>query len=207
MSIRRRRWTTQGGEPRESWIVDYTDRAGERHIASFRTKAEAAAYSIETGAAIRAGTHTAPSKSPTVSEAIEDWLERAEFVEQLERASVKQYRELGAHIRRRLGTVRLADLTVPDVNAFRDELRRAVSRAMAQKVLAALKGIVTEAQRRGRVSQNVALAVTVGADTRKAQIEVGRDFPTPDEIRRILAAASAAARPILVTAVLTGLRA
>ena len=206
MSIRRRRWTTASGEAREAWVVDYVDRAGERHIASFRTKAEATAYNIETGAAVRAGTHTAPSKSPTVSEAIEDWLERARN-EELERASIKQYGELGAHIRRRLGATRLSDLTVPGVNAFRDELRRDMSRSMAQKVLAALKGILTEAQRRGRVSQNVALAVAVGADKRKAQIEVGRDFPTPDEIQRILAAADGRARPFLLTATLTGLRA
>ena len=206
MSIRRRRWTTPSGEAREAWVVDYVDRAGERHITTFARKADAVAYDVEVRTAVRAGTHTAPSKSPTVNEAIEDWLERAR-TEELERASVKQYRELGAHISRRIGTVRLSDLTVPGVNAFRDELRRVLSRTMTQKVIAALKGILTEAQRRGRVSQNVALAVTVGADRRKAQIEVGKDFPTPDEIQRILAAANGPARPFLLTAALTGLRA
>jgi len=205
MSIRRRTWTTQSGESRSAWIVNYTDR-GTRRIATFGKKADASGYDAEVRTAVRAGTHTAPSRSPTVAEAIEDWLERAKL-EEVERATFKQYRELGAHVRRRIGTVRLANLTTPSVSAFRDELRRALSRVMAQKVLTALKGVLAEAQRRGNVAQNVAIGVTVGADKRKAQIEVGLDIPTPDEIRRILAAASASARPFLVTAALTGLRA
>ena len=77
MSIRRRRWTTPSGEAREAWVVDYVDRAGERHITTFARKADAVAYDVEVRTAVRAGTHTAPSKSPTVNEAVEDWLERA----------------------------------------------------------------------------------------------------------------------------------
>lgn len=207
MSIRRRRWTTPSGEAREAWVVDYVDRAGERHITTFARKADAVAYDVEVRTAVRAGTHTAPSKSPTVSEAIEDWLERAEFVEQLERATVKQYRELGAHIRQRLGALRLSDLTTPGVNAFRNQLCRELSRSMARKILTALKGVLTYAQSNGSVAQNVALAVTVGADKRKARLEVGKDIPTPDELGRILAAAHERARPLLVAAALTGMRA
>jgi integrase len=206
MSIRRRRWITKDGETRDAWIVDYVDQVGERHIATFERKVDATAYDAEVRTAVRAGTHTAPSQSPTVTEAVADWLERAK-IEQVERATLKQYRELGAHLQRRLGTVRLSDLTTPAVNRFRDQLCKTMSRTMAQKILTALKGVLAEAQRRGTVAQNVAVSVTVGPDRRKAGIEVGRDFPTPDEIQRILAAAQGRARPFLVTAALTGLRA
>ena len=206
MSVRRRVWTTGRGEAREAWIVNYTDQAGSRRIATFERKRDADAYDAEVRTAVRAGTHTAPSRSPTVAEAIEDWLERGEL-EQLERASLKQYRELGVHIERHLGTFRLAELTTPGVNRFRDSLCRTVSRSMARKILTALKGILGEAQRRGNVAQNVAIGVSIGPDKRKAHLEVGKDIPTPDEIRRILAAASERARPLLVTAALTGLRA
>jgi integrase len=206
MSIRRRTWRTPSGESREAWIVDYRGRDGQRHIASFEHKKDAAAYDAEVRSAVRAGIHTAPSRSPTVTEAVADWVERGE-TEQLERATLKQYRELGAHIERHLGTTRLAHLTTPGVNAFRDTLCRTMSRSMARKILTALKGILGEAQRRGNVAQNVAIGVRIGPDKRKTGLEVGRDIPTPDEIRRILAAAPERARPLLVTAALTGLRA
>src|SRR5262245_11348133 len=206
MSIRRRTWRTQSGETRLAWLVDYRSRDGQRHIASFEHKKDASAYDAEVRTAVRAGTHTAPSRSPTVAEAVADWLERGEL-EQLERASLKQYKELGTHVERHLGAFRLAELTTPGVNAFRDTLCRTMSRSMARKVLTALKGILGEAQRRGNVAQNVAIGVSIGPDKRKAGLEVGRDIPTPDEIRRILAAAPERARPLLVTAAMTGIRA
>ena len=205
MSIRRRRWRTKHGETRTAWVVDYTDRDG-RHIASFERKADAVAYAGEVQVAVARGTHTAPSRSPTVAEAIADWLDRGEL-EQLERATLKQYRELGAHIEQHLGTLRLAELTTPGINEFRDTLCRTMSRAMARKILTALKGVLADAQRRGNVAQNVALGVSIGPDKRRAGLEVDRDIPTPDEIRRILATAPERARPLLVTAALTGLRA
>jgi integrase len=205
MSVRRRTWTTQNGETRSAWVVDYADRDG-RHIASFKRKADADDYDADVRAAVRAGTHTAPSRSPTVAEAVADWLVRGE-IEQLERATLKQYRELGAHIEQHLGTTRLAHLTAPGVNAFRDTLLRIMSRSMARKVLTALKGVLSESQRRGKVAQNVAIGVRIGPDKRKTGLEVGVDIPGPTEIQRILAAAPGHARPLLITAALTGLRA
>jgi len=206
MSIRRRTWQTRRGETRTAWIVNYTDQTGARRITTFQRKSDAVAYQAQAATEVRAGTHTAVGASITVAAAIEDWIERAE-IEELERATLKQYRELGAHIEQHLGAFRLAALTTPGVNRFRDSLCRTASRSMARKILTALKGVLSEAQRRGNVAQNVAVGVSIGPDKRKAGIEVGRDIPTPDEIRRTLEAASERARPLLVTAALTGLRA
>src|SRR5262245_3444803 len=178
MSIRRRTWKTQNGETRSSWLVDYRGRDGQRHIASFEHKKDAAAYDAEVRSAVRAGIHTAPSRSPTVTEAVADWVERGE-TEQLERATLKQYRELGAHIERHLGTTRLAHLTTPGVNAFRDTLCRTMSRSMARKILTALKGILGEAQRRGNVAQNVAIGVRIGPGRGEAGLGVDCGGPTP----------------------------
>src|SRR5262245_5886391 len=178
MSIRRRAWVTPSGESRSAWIVDYRDRDGQRHITSFEHKKDAAAYDAETRAAIRRGTHTAPSRSPTVIEAVADWVERGE-IEQLERATLKQYRELGAHIEHHLGATRLAVLTTPGVNAFRDVLCRTMSRSMARKVLTALKGVLGEAQRRGNVAQNVAIGVRIGPDKARPASRWAATSPPP----------------------------
>jgi integrase len=66
MSIRRRTWVTKSGEPRSSWITSYTDQNG-RHVATFARKTDAVAYEAEVKTPVRAGTHTAPSASPTVA--------------------------------------------------------------------------------------------------------------------------------------------
>jgi integrase len=104
--------------------------------------------------------------------------------------------------------VKLAALTTPRVNTFRDELLASMSRAMARKVLTSLKSLLKDAQRRGNVAQNVALGVKrIDADKRsEGKLKIGVDIPTPEEIRAILAAAQPRWRPLLITAVFTGLR-
>src|SRR5262249_37191470 len=44
MSVRKREWTTNQGEEREAWIVDYADQDGDRHIRTFAKKKDADAY-------------------------------------------------------------------------------------------------------------------------------------------------------------------
>jgi hypothetical protein len=74
VAVRKRTWTTKRGERRSAWLVDYADQAGARHIATFARKKDADAYDAEVRTAVRAGIHTAPSRSPTVAEAAQSWL-------------------------------------------------------------------------------------------------------------------------------------
>jgi integrase len=90
----------------------------------------------------------------------------------------------------KIGAAKLATLTTPQVNAFRDALLRDLSRPLARKVLASFRSIIKDARRRGTIAHNVAEGVTIAADKRaKRQLEAGVDIPLPDEVRRILAAA------------------
>ena len=152
--------------------------------------------------------HTpAQSKSITVAEAADDWIAFVEL-EGRERSTVKQYRQhVKHHINPRIGREKLAKLTTPRINAFRDDLLANMSRAMAKKVLTSLKSLLSDAKRRGNVAQNVALDVSISADKRgKSKLKVGVDIPTPDEIKRIIHAATGKHRPFLLTAIFTGLR-
>jgi integrase len=82
-----------------------------------------------------------------------------------------------------------------------------LSRAQAKKVLVSFKSLLKDAQRRGHVAQNVALGVSIKRDGRdKSKLKVGVDIPTPDEINRIIHAATGRMRPLLIVAILTGLR-
>jgi integrase len=205
MSVRKRSWTTAKGEKKEAWIVDYVDQDGDRHIETFKRKKEADAFHAQVGVDVRAGTYTAPSKSITVKEAAEDWI-KSVALEGREVSTLAQYRQHAVHINRRIGNVKLAQLTAPGINKFRDDLLRSMSRAMARKILSSLKSLLRHAQGRGNVAQNVALAVKINANLRdKKKLEVGVDIPTSEEIKAIIAAAGKS-RPLLLTAIFAGLR-
>jgi integrase len=168
-SVRKRTWRS-GGEQKTAWVVDYTDQDGKRRLKTCRTKKEADQYLTTCQWEIRQGIHTAASQSITVSRAIDLWIEHAE-AEGLERGTIRAYRLAAEHhVRPILGRYRLAQLSRPIIEQFRDDLLtgsvpdgKKRSRVMARKALGALKMAINEAQRRGRVAQNVAVAVQVAA--------------------------------------------
>ena len=207
MSVRKRAWKTSRGERKEAWIVDYTDQDGERHIRTFSRKKEADEYHATANVDVRQGIHTPHTKSTTIAEAAEDWIKFIEL-EGRERSTVNQYRRhVKYHINPRIGREKLAKLTTPRLNKFRDDLLANLSRVQAKKVLASLKALLKDAKRRGNVAQNVAQDVSIkDANRGKSKLKVGVDIPSPDEIKRIIQAASDKQRPLLLTLIFTGLR-
>jgi integrase len=206
MGVSKRTWTTPTGGKREAWIARYVDADGVRRISTFARKKDADAYQAEVQTAVRAGTHTAPSVSPTVAEAAGAWLTFIEG-ECREQTTLKQYEEHARlHILPRIGRERLAQLTTPIIHQFRDSLLRDLSRSLSKKVLVSLKAIIRDAQRRGDVSQNVALPVSIVMASRdRRKLTIGSDIPTTDEIRGLVSNAGPL-RPILTVAAFTGLR-
>jgi integrase len=210
MSVRKRVWTTRTGERKEAWIVDYSDQQGARHIHTFARKKDADEYHATVKVDVRHGIHTAPNKSITVAQAADDWIAYVKL-EGRERSTVAQYRQhADQHIKPRIGRERLARLTTPRINAFRDDLLAHLSRPLARKVLTSLKSLLRDAQRRGNVAQNVAADVSIGVDKRgKRKLKIGIDIPSPDEIRAIIGklAEGSRWRPLILTAIFAGLRA
>ena len=205
MSVRKRAWTTRKGDPKEAWIVDYADQDGDRHIRTFERKKDADAYHATVKVDIRHGLHTAPSKSATVAEAAESWIRRIE-ADGRERTTVRQYRQhVDLHIGPRIGTIKLADLTSKKIENFRDDMLAHLSRPLARKVLTSLKSLLKVAKH-----AHLAADVSIGRGKRGEQkLEVGRDIPTPAEIKRLIDAAGTDGkrRALLLTVALTGLRA
>jgi integrase len=215
VSVRKRVWKSPGGEMREAWVVDYVDQHGDRHLKTFAKKRDADAHHAIVGTAVRAGTHTADSKSVTVARAAELWLESCEAAG-LERTTTAGYRQhIDLHIAPILGALRLSQLTVPLVRGFEDRLRRdGRSPAMVRKVRRSLGGILADAQERGLVAQNVVYSLRKNRRAKRAdgngKLKIGIDIPAPAEMRAIVVKLDTAAgryRPLLLTATFTGLRA
>ena len=100
------------------------DQHGDRHLKTFAKKRDADAHHAIVGAAVRAGTHTADSRSVTVAKAAELWLESCDAAG-LERTTVTAYRQHAElHIVPVLGALKLSQLTVPLVRGFEERLRK-----------------------------------------------------------------------------------
>jgi integrase len=216
MSVRKRTWENHDGSHGTAWIVDYVDQAGHRHTKNFERKRDADAYHATVAIAVRAGIHTADSRSVTVARAGRFWLEEA-IAAGLERTTQEHYRQhLELHIAPLIGAVKLTQLTVPAARAFEDRLAQDRSPAMVRKVMGSLGAILGDAQERGLVAQNVVRNLRRGrrpgdkarADSRRrGKLKVGVDIPAPAEISAIITALNDRRRPLLLTAIFTGLRA
>jgi integrase len=216
VSVRKRTWKPPKGETKEAWIVDYADQHGHRHIKTFARKRDADAYHASVTVEVGAGIHTADSRSITIADADRLWIKTGETAK-LERATLTQYRQhLEHHIAPLIGGVKLAQLTTPMVREFEDRLRTDRSPAMVRKVLGSLGAILADAQERGLVAQNVARSLRTRrqrgkerhADRRqRGRLKVGVDIPTLDEMRALIAHLEGRGRPMLLTAIFTGLRA
>src|SRR5262245_34341397 len=212
MSVRRRAWTSPNGERKEAWVVDYADQDGERHIKTFTHKKDADDYQAQVKVDVRAGIHTADSRSTTVAKAGDLWVVTATN-KGLEPATLAQYRDhLKHHIVPLIGGVKLPQLTAPMVRGFEDRLAQDRAPAMVRKVMTSLGSILADAQERGLVTQNVVRNLQRGRRVRpdrrrKRKLEVGIDIPTPAEIGAIMAHLEGPLRPLLLTAIFAGLRA
>jgi integrase len=120
-SIRKRTWRNKEGE-QTACVADYFDQHSKRHIKTFETKKEADAWLVKARGEVERGVHTPESTSITVAEAAELWIETGKL-ERLERSTLRQYRNhVDLHIKpSRIGTEKLARLSTPAIEAFRDD--------------------------------------------------------------------------------------
>ena len=216
MSIRKRTWTTGKGVEKTAWVVDYVDLQGKRRLKTFAKKKDADAFESTAKVEVREGVHVADSASITVKEAGEKWIKASS--RRVERGTLVQYRQhLDLHIVPFLGDRLLSRLSVPAVREFEDTLGdEGRSPAMVRKVLVSLGSLLADAQERGLVIRNAvrekARTRQKGRDRRqekrqKGKLKVGEGIPTREEIKALVGALDGRWRPLLLTAIFTGLRA
>lgn len=222
MSIRKRQWTNGKGEQKTAWVVDYVDQTGKRRIKTFERKKDAGEFSATAKMEIKAGIHTADSASITVAEAGERWLVAC-INAGLERTTIDAYRaHVHLHINPFLGSRKLSELTIPLVSDFATKLRTGTdsekprSAAMVKRVRSDLGALLSHAQECGLVARNVVREMRSvrrrgkerQAERRaKPKLKIGIDIPTREEIKAIIGALPHRWRPLLLTAIFTGLRA
>src|SRR5258705_10709360 len=206
MSVRKRVWTTQSGEAREAYVVQYSiaelDARGKRKrvIKTFDRKKEADAFHAQVRVDLGKGTHVPASKSPTVEVAGRNWMDACADLERTTRDGYEQH--LRDHINPYLGTLKVSALTVGLVRDWQDKLRKGVpapgqdaaeprSADMVKRVTGTLGSVLADAQERGHVGQNVVRSLRANrkrgkerkAERRaKGRLKIGVDIPAPAEI-------------------------
>jgi integrase len=104
------------------------------------------------------------------------------------------------------------------VRSFADRLREeGRSGVMVRYVVRTLGTLLSDAQERGLLFRNPVSEMrgrrkgrkrkADGQDRRGRKLEVGVDIPTPEEAKRIIQSATGRWRPLMITAIFTGLRA
>jgi integrase len=136
----------------------------------------------------------------------------------LEPATLAGYRQhVSLHIEPYLGREKLSQVTAPLIRDFEDRLRKdGRSPAMVRKALTSLGSLLVDAQERGQVGRNIVRDLRTRrkrgkerqANRRqKGKLKVGADIPTREEIKAIVDALEGRWRPLILTAISTGLRA
>ncbi|MFL5118983.1 MAG: tyrosine-type recombinase/integrase [Microvirga sp.] len=141
----------------------------------------------------------------TVAVAAAQWLKACETAG-LERSTTLHYAQhVEQHIRPFIGCLKLTQVTTPKVYAFLDELRaNGRSPEMVRRALQSLGRVFKFAKGRGLAGHNPVPDVQLKASRRgKDRVEI----PTKDELRTIINAAAGRWRPLVITALFTGLRA
>jgi integrase len=171
------------------WQASYVDGAGKRRAKLFDRKSAGETWLVETRHDLARGVHTPRSVSPTVKEAAALWIKRCNE-KRLEQSTICAYEEhVDLHIVPFIGAKKLAELTVPAVNAFADQLRDdGRSADMIKRVVRSLGAIFKEARRRGLS----ALAPTEGIELDLPERDDPRPvIPTKPELQEMLPAAGA----------------
>ena len=215
MTVRKRTWTNRDGSQGEAWVVAYTDQAGKRRLKSFDKKREATP--TRSGSAV----NCAPASMCRIA--------RASRSPRLAACGSRAAKPPGSSGRpwavsaaSRLAH-RPADRRGETVEADRADGPRLRGQAQARSLarhdaqgsrFAQRHPGRCEGARPGRPERGAELrarrrrGAEAHADKRqKGKLKIGVDIPTPDEIKAILAAPLGRWRPLLVTAIFSGLRA
>jgi integrase len=208
-SLRKRRLPSD----KIAWLVDFKDVNGKRKARQFATRRDADAFLVQARAQVAAGTYVHDSDSVTAAEAAALWLGRCQTRcatrRRMERATLRDYEgKLRLHIldpEIGIGATKLSRLTRKAVSDFRDRLLSGGrSEVQTRKVLSVLSLILAQAQEEGLIGQNPAFGVRV---IRSSRVNEKVHIPSKEAVRRLIEAASDTFRPLLIVAVVCGLRA
>lgn len=176
-TITKRKWTTSKGEPREAWVLAFTDAMGERHKEQFAKKRDADARRIEVESQVTTGTYRADAATKTVHDACVGYLENLRHRREVEESVTEHYQrtteaqlynyvspqpDRAVTFGKGIGSVKLAQLTSRVVTDFKDDLRKSgVGVVTTRRILGSLSRAIKYAKSQDWIAINPVEGVTV----------------------------------------------
>lgn len=191
----------------EAWV--FSKRDGRKIRKTFRREAEAKSWRAEAKRALDHGTLRAP-KPTTVGEAWESWYAgaragsiRNRSGDPFKPSALRAYRgAMENWVLPVFGSVRLADLSRPDIQEFADRLvAEELSASYVQTTLLPLRAIFRRSISRGDLTVNPCTGLELPAVRGRRE-----RFASPEEAEALIAAAPTLDRAIWATAMYAGLR-
>lgn len=191
----------------EAWV--FSKRDGKKIRKTFRREAEAKSWRIDARRSLEHGTLRAP-KPTTVQESWERWYAGAKAGSIRNRSgdpfkpsALRAYRgAMDNWVLPAFGSVRLADLSRPDIQTFADGLvAKELSASYVQTTLLPLRAIFRRAISRGDLTINPCTGLELPAVRGRRE-----RFASPEEAEALIAAAPTSDQAIWATAMYAGLR-
>jgi integrase len=172
-----------------------------KNLGGFARKKDAEARLRAASAELAEGTFGRP-RSVTFSDLAERWLEDYASVKGLKPSTLKDYREVTRNHLAPFFSGPLEDITPDVVQSYvAEKIRAGYSPRTVSKTLAVLKSMMKKAEAWGYVQQNPTRFVELPQAPHREM-----DYLRPDEVARLLDAASPEYRALFAMAVLTGAR-
>jgi integrase len=233
MSVRKRTWINDSGTTGEAWVCRYRDAEGKQRLKTFEREREAKAWEAQMRVDLKQGTHRPERTSVTIRKAGALLLETCE-AEDVDPATIEFYeKHLRVHIypataskttpnawEGQLGELKVSKITSPMCEVFKRLVLqtkartktgkvtdRKIARKTARHILATLKTMLFDAQRRGLITYNPAQPVRIKKKDRDvAPMSIGEHIPDRADIMRIVSASDGMWRVLFKTDATTGMR-
>lgn len=208
MSIRKRVWTTAGGDTKTAWLVDFTDQNGKRKARQFATKKEAITFETDARADVRDRKYVHAHDNPTVERVKKDWfdyLDSRQKAGEMEAATVEDYKsKLNLHVlspEYGISREKIGLLTWARIEQFRRDMichdapgraGRKNTAANARKTAAVLRQLLKWSVDHGLATANPMDGRRQPANKRRAGPDAALSVPDHTVVQRIIEAADTA---------------
>ena len=161
---------------RGRWVVDFRDQDGNRRWETFETRKQADNALSERVKQLKRGTYHAPAELPTFKEVAGDWL--ATKAGHRVSSYAQWQAHLDLHLLPALGPLRLDQIRVEHIEAFREDRRRAgLAPQTVNKLLTTAAAVFKYAGRRELIDRNPA---AVAERCRRGADELSLENPEQD---------------------------
>ncbi len=190
---------------RGKWVLDYYDQFGKRHWETCETKKEAEQRLARILVEIGKGTYNPEKRTKTFKEVAETWYEMI-VVPNKRPKTVRYYRNhLDNHLLPFFGDIKINRINVSLIEKYMAKrLSEGVSKATINKTITTLGTVMRYAVKHGLIDRNPVSYVQRLSRSREEVDE--KRYLTPEEIRLLISNAKEEHRPLLMTAILTGMR-